>query len=151
MSETVPSLPAETLQVLRRLIGRIQERDGRALPMADLAALATAGQAGVGLTIDFGAARDLGHPLVVLRLPSDNGGDGTRSVGSESAAIRARLSPRQCEVAGLIAEGLSNKQIAARLHISLGTVKDHVHHILSATGLPNRTAVALALGSAAAD
>jgi DNA-binding NarL/FixJ family response regulator len=51
---------------------------------------------------------------------------------------------REREVAALVAEGLSNKQIAARLFISLATVKDHVHRILKKTGLPNRAAVAAA-------
>ena len=48
------------------------------------------------------------------------------------------------EVAALIAEGLSNKEIAAKLHIALGTVKDHVHNMLEKTGLANRTAIATA-------
>ncbi|MFQ5479496.1 MAG: response regulator transcription factor, partial [Candidatus Binatia bacterium] len=48
------------------------------------------------------------------------------------------------EVAGLVAEGLSNREIAARLYISVATTKDHVHNILAKLGLPNRTAVAAA-------
>jgi two-component system, NarL family, nitrate/nitrite response regulator NarL len=45
-------------------------------------------------------------------------------------AADTRLTPRETEVFGLIAEGLSNKQIARRLCIELPTVKQHVHHIL---------------------
>jgi non-specific serine/threonine protein kinase len=56
----------------------------------------------------------------------------------------ATLSRREREVAELIAAGLSNKQIADRLFIARSTVKDHVHHILQKTALPNRTAVAAA-------
>jgi two-component system nitrate/nitrite response regulator NarL len=41
------------------------------------------------------------------------------------------LTAREREIAGLIVEGLSNKEIAARLQIELPTVKNHVHHILS--------------------
>jgi two-component system, NarL family, nitrate/nitrite response regulator NarL len=41
-----------------------------------------------------------------------------------------RFTPRELEVFRLLYEGLSNKQIAARLHIELPTVKHHVHHIL---------------------
>lgn len=37
------------------------------------------------------------------------------------------LTRRESEIASLIAEGLSNKQIAAALHVSLSTVKNHVH------------------------
>jgi two-component system, NarL family, nitrate/nitrite response regulator NarL len=40
------------------------------------------------------------------------------------------LTPREREVLELMAEGLSNKQMARRLHIELPTVKHHVHHIL---------------------
>jgi non-specific serine/threonine protein kinase len=54
------------------------------------------------------------------------------------------LSRREHEVAALVANGLSNKQIAGRLFISLATVKDHVHRILKKTNLPNRAAVAAA-------
>ncbi len=42
----------------------------------------------------------------------------------------ALLTRREREVVGLMEAGLSNKQIAAELHIELPTVKHHVHHIL---------------------
>ncbi len=40
------------------------------------------------------------------------------------------LTRREKEILELIAEGLRNKEIAARLHLSLATVKNHVHRIL---------------------
>jgi DNA-binding NarL/FixJ family response regulator len=40
------------------------------------------------------------------------------------------LTPRESEVAALMNEGLSNKQIAGRLRISVSTVKNHVHSVL---------------------
>ena len=55
------------------------------------------------------------------------------------------LSPREREVASLVAEGLSNKEIGRRLFISLATVKDHMHHILTKTGLGSRAAVTAAV------
>ena len=45
-------------------------------------------------------------------------------------APTASLTRREAEVLGLIDAGLSNKEIAHRLHIELPTVKNHVHHIL---------------------
>jgi DNA-binding NarL/FixJ family response regulator len=42
----------------------------------------------------------------------------------------ACLTPRELEIVGLIAEHLSNKQIARRLSVSLFTVKNHVHNIV---------------------
>ncbi|TME35648.1 MAG: response regulator transcription factor, partial [Chloroflexi bacterium] len=52
------------------------------------------------------------------------------------------LTRREREVAVLIADGLSNKQTARRLRITLGTVKHYVHQILEKTGLPGRVAIA---------
>jgi non-specific serine/threonine protein kinase len=52
------------------------------------------------------------------------------------------LSAREIEVAGLVAEGLSNKVVAARLHLSVRTVESHVRHALAKLGLENRTQLA---------
>jgi DNA-binding NarL/FixJ family response regulator len=52
------------------------------------------------------------------------------------------LSERELEVAGLVAEGLANKAIAARLHLSVRTVESHVRHALAKVGLHNRTQLA---------
>jgi DNA-binding NarL/FixJ family response regulator len=41
-----------------------------------------------------------------------------------------RLTPREEEILGLVAEGLRNKEIATRLRITLATVKNHVHNLL---------------------
>jgi len=49
------------------------------------------------------------------------------------------LTAREVEVLRLIASGKSNKQIAARLEITEGTVKGHVNNILSKMGVSDRT------------
>ena len=49
------------------------------------------------------------------------------------------LTPRQRDVIGVLAIGLSNKAIARRLGISESTVKVHIRAIMSATGVSNRT------------
>jgi two-component system nitrate/nitrite response regulator NarL len=49
------------------------------------------------------------------------------------------LTPREMETLEMLAEGLSNKQIAARLHISEHTAKFHVNSILGKLGAGTRT------------
>ncbi|UCE04643.1 MAG: response regulator transcription factor, partial [bacterium] len=53
-----------------------------------------------------------------------------------------RLTPREREIIDLISEGLSNKEIAQRLHIATYTVKSHVHNILEKLALSTRLQVA---------
>jgi DNA-binding NarL/FixJ family response regulator len=61
----------------------------------------------------------------------------------ESVVERAiQLTPREKEVVDLISEGLSNKEIATRLHIATHTVKSHVHNILEKLALRSRLQIA---------
>ncbi|GAC1405361.1 MAG: hypothetical protein NVSMB64_10100 [Candidatus Velthaea sp.] len=53
------------------------------------------------------------------------------------------LSERESEVLKLIAEGLANKQISARLHLSEKTVKNHVSRIFSKLNITARTQAAV--------
>lgn len=52
----------------------------------------------------------------------------------------ARLTPREQEIIHLLAEGLTDRQVAARLFLSSGTIRVHVSHIVRKLGLPNRSA-----------
>jgi non-specific serine/threonine protein kinase len=52
------------------------------------------------------------------------------------------LSPRENEVADLVAEGLSNPAIARRLYVSRPTVASHVGHILAKLGFSSRAQIA---------
>lgn len=59
-----------------------------------------------------------------------------------------RLTSREQQVLSLMGSGYSNKEIGAALHITLGTVKHHVHRILEKLQVPRRSAaVALARGT----
>ncbi len=51
------------------------------------------------------------------------------------------LTPREVEVIGHIAAGLSNSEIAAALFVSEATVKTHINHIFTKTGLRDRAQV----------
>ena len=53
------------------------------------------------------------------------------------------LNPRQREVLRLVAEGLSNREIAARTHLSEYTVKGYVEEILERLGARNRVHAAI--------
>jgi DNA-binding CsgD family transcriptional regulator len=54
----------------------------------------------------------------------------------------AGLTPREREVAGLIAQGRTNRQIAEALVITQGTAANHVVHILNKLGFSSRTRIA---------
>lgn len=62
-----------------------------------------------------------------------------RPPGAIEAALVEPLTPRELEVLRLLAEGLPNKSIAARLNISEHTVKFHVNAILGKLGAEGRT------------
>jgi DNA-binding NarL/FixJ family response regulator len=64
----------------------------------------------------------------------------TSGRGIPDSAIK--LTPREKEIVDLIADGLSNKEIAARLHIATQTVKSHVHNILEKLALSSRLQIA---------
>jgi LuxR family maltose regulon positive regulatory protein len=48
------------------------------------------------------------------------------------------MSERELEILRLMAEGLSNREIADKLVITVGTTKSHVHHILEKVGSDSR-------------
>lgn len=53
------------------------------------------------------------------------------------------LTPRETEVLRLISAGATNKEIASRLYLSEGTVKNHISRVLTRLGLRDRTQAAL--------
>lgn len=63
--------------------------------------------------------------------------------GSTASVLEGvRLTQRERQVIDLIGQGLSNKEIAARLHIAIHTVKSHVHNVLEKLALHTRLEVA---------
>ncbi len=90
-----------------------------------LAALRTVAQGGVFL-----------HPTVAKKLVTDYL---SRTHAGEPLEHLHDLTAREREVLALIGQGLSNKDIAERLVVSLSTVQTHCAHILEKLGLNNRT------------
>lgn len=79
------------------------------------------------------------HPFVATRLMQSLQTKPT----TESGSVSTELSKRELEVLRLIAEGITNAEIAERLFISEKTVKSHVSNILSKLHLADRTQAAV--------
>ena len=78
-------------------------------------------------------------PTVTRRLISEFAQLRPRAAASTPPVALAALTPRETQVLRLIAEGLSNPEIAARLVVSEETVKTHVSRVLAKLGLRDRT------------
>ena len=69
------------------------------------------------------------------------GDPGIQTPSAAQADLSSLLTPREYEVFELVAQGLTNAEIARIAHISVTTVKTHVAHILAKTGSSSRAKV----------
>jgi len=76
--------------------------------------------------------------------------DRTKGLRAQLSAVESeplRLTRRELEVAELVGQGLTNREIARRLVLSERTAQNHVQHILTKLGLANRSQVAVWVNS----
>ena len=97
--------------------------------------LAAAWAAGRAMTLDEAIEYAL-----VLKAPPPAGRSGDPAVRTGAAAV---LTPREREVAALIADGLTNREIAARLVVAERTAEGHVQSILNRLGFSSRAQIAV--------
>jgi HD-GYP domain-containing protein (c-di-GMP phosphodiesterase class II) len=92
------------------------------------------------------AAAQLRSEVAAGRLDADAAAAVLNAAGHRVARRQARpdgLTSREIEVLRLLAQGLSNREIAARLVISVKTASHHVEHIYAKTGTANRARASL--------
>jgi DNA-binding NarL/FixJ family response regulator len=133
--------PPDGLAVIRALCGAHQHLNVVGLGVSDCEEAVSCAEAGVSGIV----SRDASAEELIATVKSAAQGEAVISPRIAAAVLRRframaaegvqgrsskRLTSREAEVAVLIEEGLSNKQIAHRLCIETTTVKNHVHNIL---------------------
>jgi len=114
----------------------VQARVELAAALARRQAPGDLGQAAAVLDAAAGEAGQLGMVPFTRRIEQ------LRARLPATAAVRSPLSPRELEVARLVARGLTNKQIGETLYVSERTAENHVQHILVKLGFSNRSQIA---------
>jgi DNA-binding NarL/FixJ family response regulator len=99
-------------------------KDSSAEDIHDAIVAVAAGDAALDPTI---------QQTVVAALSTDSS-----SVASSTGELPDGLTPREVEVLALIADGLSNSQIADHLVVSPATVKSHINHLFAKAGIRDR-------------
>ncbi|MEU5884123.1 helix-turn-helix transcriptional regulator [Spirillospora sp. NPDC047279] len=90
----------------------------------------------------FAAARARGAALSDAEAIRVVRGEPSRAATASAPGERSPLTKRELQVAGLVAQGLSNRQIAERLVISKRTADSHLEHILAKLGFISRPQIA---------
>jgi DNA-binding CsgD family transcriptional regulator/tetratricopeptide (TPR) repeat protein len=114
----------------------VQARVELAAALARRQAPGDAGQAVAALDAATGEAEQLGMVPFTERIGR------LRARLPAVTAAESPLSPRELEVARLVARGLTNKQIGKTLFVSERTAENHVQHILVKLGFSNRSQIA---------
>lgn len=81
-------------------------------------------------------------PAMAKRLLGQIRNGGSSPIAPSATPDTPALTRRELEVLQLVADGMSNKEIATNLFITAGTVKNHIHNALEKLQLENRTQAA---------
>lgn len=112
----------------KEVIGRMGKLVGASTASADETAPK-------GLASNAACEETAPHATVPLEDPGGNG---------EAFDAKANLTDRERAIVELVAQGFDNREIARRLYLGEGTVRNHVSAILQKLGLKNRTQIAIA-------
>ncbi|MEV1328410.1 AAA family ATPase [Micromonospora costi] len=154
-----PDLAVRALSRLCGVRGAVRQHLGPLRP-ADVAEVLTQVYGGPPLPARLVTAvwrRTGGNPYALTELLAAHSGQGPESLlwpapapraempsrAAESGPVEAELTGREIEVLGCLVAGMSNKQAAKALGISVRTVTVHVSNLLRKTGSSSRTEVAL--------
>jgi DNA-binding NarL/FixJ family response regulator len=110
---------ASVLGALRAGARGYLTKDAGAEEIRDAVLAVSRGEAALDPSVQHHVVAALAGPEAATELPED-------------------LTPREAEVLGLIAEGLTNTEIAERLVVSAATVKSHINHIFAKIGVRDR-------------
>lgn len=109
-------------------------------------------QIGEVLRASAGSPATVGHHLLRAAELSRSPADGDRPDERPRGSLRWELlTPAERDVAVLVASGLSNKQVGARLHVSARTVETHLAHMFAKLGISSRVELAAAVARARDD
>jgi DNA-binding CsgD family transcriptional regulator len=89
---------------------------------------------------------EVGAEIWAERARRELGASGERA-RRRTPDTRDELTPQEVQVAGLVAEGLTNREIAARLFLSPKTIETHIRHAFQKLGVRSRTELAVAVTS----
>ena len=96
-------------------------------------------------TLSAAIARERKHGAAICAATEEPAGFFIAANADELASYCRSLASSEKEIAALLVEGLSNRQIADRLYISEGTVKNYISAIYDKTGIHDRVKLVVAL------